>query len=141
MTHLDSSFQPNYCNLILWGQKHPARMVQIDNSIKNLEPTFGLSKTFVTLTALKEKNEKILCAEVNGKWVRAVPLTTVLDGDGLLEIDCIDIGIKQLAPLSFLRSIPPDEDFLRSTPPLADRYVLADVVVEKNIKAKEPAIQ
>lgn len=133
--------QPNYSNLILWGQRNLRGMVQIDDHIKALEPSFCLGKLDVTLSSLGEDNQKILCAEINGKWVRAKPIATALDRDGLLEIDCIDIGIKQFVPLFFLRAIPQDEHFLRSTPPLAARYMLADVVVDKNLKAKNSVMQ
>lgn len=123
--------------MLLCGQKNLGCPEKIDEFInKAPEPSFKLSS--LLLTPDKLETGQILCATVNGKWiVRARPVSSSLDNDGLLEIYCMEIGIQQLVPLSFLRVLPADEDFLRSTPLLASKYILADVVVDDGIKAKD----
>ncbi len=115
-------------------------MVQIENHINVVLPTFDLSSSAVTLDKIHK--EGILCAQVNGKWLRAKPVSYTLDFKGFLLIVCIDIGCKQLVPLSLLRLLPKDANFLQNSPPVASMFVLADVLFSNDSHNQyQPAIK
>jgi len=80
-------------------------------------------------------------------WFRAKPLGSTLDSQNLMEIRLIDHGQTCLVPLKQLNALQPllsyesqrcDEYlFLRSTPPVATQYLLADVVIDKSIESQD----
>lgn len=133
-------FQPSYSNLIVWGLKNPSQLVEVEKQLQPLQETYFCSSNSTTSVA-KLRGEGVICVMVDGRWMRAKPVSFSLNVNGQLEVDCIDYGLRTAVPIADIRILPPDATYLRNINPLASKFVLADVLVEKCVKAKEPTIQ
>ena len=128
--------RPNYCNLIFWGQKDRGLSTKMEEQIR----TFNFeSSPRPLLTDLKK--EKIFCVLVNNSWLRATISDYSVDRNGSLEVFCIDYGTTVMVPLPCIKLIPSTMNFISSCHPLASKFLLADVVVEKGVRSKEPVLQ
>lgn len=135
---IDCNDKPNFCNIIFWGQKPKDRSIAAKLE-ENIAACSFHSLPSPTLTDLKR--DKLYCVQVNNSWLRASVDQFVFDRIGMLEVFCVDYGSIQNVPLGFLRLIPQNADFVRTCPPLASKFLLADVVIAKGPLGKEPVRQ
>lgn len=129
---IDCEDESNFCNLFFWGQKDRGMFTTLTHQMN----TCSFS-TFRQPTLSELKREKIVCVLINDSWCRATIKDYNLDRIGLLVVFCIDCGLTQSVPLGFIRVIPQDKPLIRSCQPLASKFLLADVVMEKGQDKKE----
>ena len=112
-------------------------MANVEKELENLGPTLNSSPP---ATFAQVKGDQICCVRLNSIWVRAKPVGN-LDVHGAVPVLFIDTGERYAASLQFVRLLPMDAHYLRNIPPLASRFLLADVVVGDCVKDKEPTVQ
>lgn len=139
LTLIPSTSQPNYCNLILWGQKD--RSCVANNLEKEIAKIAAILDASPPATLAQLEVDPICCVRLDHTWCRAKPVSCSLDERGWLELNCIDIGKKHVTDLSSVRLLPVDSLYLRNFSPLASKFLLADVVVKDSPKEKEPTIR
>lgn len=132
---IDCPEHPNHCNLVFWGQRDRGIAAKLEAQITSC--VFGTAP-IPSLNDLKK--EKIVCVLVNSSWLRATITDCSLDSNGLIEVFCIDYGLTQNIPLGFIRLLPQNCQLLRNHEALASKYLLADVVIDKGLRGKEPAL-
>lgn len=102
-----------------------------------------LMKNYITATQKKLESRspplnlneldiyQLYCVLVNKEWLRARVLQPELSPLGTIQVFCIDTGETHFTPLCFLRNVDItgiEEDYIRKSPPLADKFILADVL-------------
>ncbi len=136
---IDYKDSPSLCNLIFCGQKNRDVALKLEEQIKAC--SFDTSPE-PTLSDLKK--EKIFCVLLNNIWVRAEFHEIAKDSFGYyMDVFCIDYGSIQSIPLNFCRVIPPGARSIADincNPPLASKFLLADVLIANGPKGKESAL-
>ena len=132
VTHIDDSVSGRQSPFIyFWGITHDRSLYLLME--KYLE---CLRRQLETRPPPLDINEldQVCCLLMNHKWHRARVTQNKLSHAGTTEVFCIDSGETHAVPLAFLRKldIPGTEvEHVRETPPLATKYILADMVAPR----------
>ena len=145
VTHIDDSVRGRQSPFIyFWGITHDRSPYLLME--KYLE---CLRRQLETRPPPLDINEldQVCCLLMNHKWHRARVTQNKLSHAGTTEVFCIDSGDTHAVPLAFLRTldIPGTEvEHVKETPPLATKFLLADVVAPQDSGShshwSEPAI-
>ena len=118
--------------IYFWGTTDDRNhLIQLEHCIEVIKPILDGSPPPMHHNML---GDLVCCALVKNRWVRAKLTDSKMDHQGMLEVICIDSGTQSSVPLGFLRSlqIPGREaTTLREWPPLASKFILADVVAPR----------
>ncbi|XP_057380222.1 uncharacterized protein LOC130702570 isoform X2 [Daphnia carinata] len=133
---IDCQEKPNYCNLIFWGQKDRILATKMEEQI--IACKFD-SCPRPMMSDLKK--EKVFCVPVNNGWLRATISDYAVDRNGELEVCCIDYGYTVMVPMACIKVVPASSTYIGSCHPLATKFLLADVVIQKGPRGKEPVLQ
>ncbi|KAK4011675.1 hypothetical protein OUZ56_020794 [Daphnia magna] len=133
---IDCQEKPNYCNLIFWGQKDRILATKMEEQI--IACKFD-SYPRPMMSDLRK--DKVFCALVNNGWLRATISDYTVDRNGELEVFCIDYGYTVMVPMACIKAVPPTSTYISSCHPLATKFLLADVVIQKGPRGKEPVLQ
>jgi tudor domain-containing protein 1/4/6/7 len=92
--------------------------------------------------------DRVCCVLINHQWHRARVPQPELSHEGTIDVICIDSGVIHAVPLALVRNLDfpgIEAKHVREWPPLATKYMLADVVAPKGRKSashwSEPAMQ
>ena len=131
---------PSFCNLTFWGQKSKPLASKLE---KQYIQQCSFDTCFIP-SPCDFKKGKIICVLLNSNWVRAEVIDVTSDAHGqYIDVNCIDYGLTQSIPLNFTRLIPQSARViadLNSFPPLASKFMLADVLIDKTPVGKESAL-
>lgn len=121
----------NRYSLVFWGLKDRELAIKMEAHIKTC--------TFTETPPLDTLPKKLFCVNVHNSWLRAVVGENSSFEETFLRCFCIDCGLTVMAPPSCIREIPSAQTFIQSCHPLATKFTLGDVVIEKGVL--EPTIQ
>ena len=131
VTHVDDSVHGRQGPCVyFWGVTHDRSLsLLMETYISTLQKE--LQSRSPPLQVMELDNQKICCVLINKKWQRARVSEPRLSPLGTLQVFCIDTGETHSIPLSFLRTVDfagIEADHIRQWPPLASKFILADVV-------------
>lgn len=131
VTHVDDSVHGRQGPCVyFWGVTHDLSLTLLmETYIATIQKELHSRSPPLQVTELG--NQKICCVLINKKWKRARVPEPKLSPLGTLQVFCIDTGETHSIPLSFLRTVDfagIEADHIRQWPPLASKFILADVV-------------
>ncbi len=132
VTHIDDSVRGRQGPCIFfWGITHDrSKYLLMEKYLENIRYYLEKRPPPLNLKLL----DRVCCVLINHHWLRARVLQPKLSDDETIEVICIDYGDTHTVPLAFVRSldIPGTEaEYVREWPPLATKFILADIVAPK----------
>ena len=132
-THVEDDLrarQGPYLNI--WGQNHQTTCLHssMERALAHLPQSLVLKPSPEDLHAV---SGKIVLVLINSTWVRGRILDTAPNPHGLVMVSCIDLGSVHLVPQGDIRTVHVtstsfESRFIATRKPLAQKYVLAEVV-------------
>ena len=146
VTHIDDSIRGRQGPCVyFWGITHDRSVcLLMQNYIESIRHELENRPPPLNLNVL----DQVCCVMINHQWYRArVPLPK-LSQTGTLDVICIDSGDTFAVPLAYVRTldIPASAaEHIREWPPLATKFILADMVAPRGPGTQthwsEPAIR
>ena len=130
-THVEDGLQARQePHLTLWGQKDRSTFLQLENTLDVLFPFFEAKPP---PTDLQANSGQIILVLINNALVRGRVVHTTCRLNGIVDVFCIDLGSVKSVPQAFIRALDiasasAESVFVAQCQPLAQKFVLADVV-------------
>lgn len=131
VTHIDDSIRGRQGPCVyFWGMTHDRSFyLTMELYLESIRQNLETKLPPLNLSALE--NMQVCCVFINHRWQRARIPELKLSHSGTIEVFCIDSGDTHSVPLALVRTldIPGYEaENIRQCPPLASKFILADVV-------------
>ncbi len=127
----DSICDPQGLCVYFWGVEHKMYLI-MKNYIKSIQLSLEKKPPRLNAKKLDINQQDIYFVQVNSEWQRVKVSQPKQDLDGSLEVFCIDIGSRHvISDKKDLRTVEKTDsaaDDIHQWPPLASRFVLADLV-------------
>lgn len=145
VTHIDDSVRGRQGPCVyFWGMTHDRSLyLLMEKYLESIRHYLEAISPPLNLNVLNQ----VCCVLINHQWHRAKVPELKLSHAGTIDVFCIDSGDTHTVPLGFVRTldIPAKEaEHIRDWPPLATKFILADVVAPRGPGSRshwsEPAV-
>ena len=136
VTHIDDSVSGRQSPFIyFWGITHDRSLyLLMEKYLECIRHYLEARPPPLNLNLL----DRVCCVLINHKWHRARVTQSKLSHAGTIEVICIDSGDTHAVTLAFVRTldIPGTKaQHVRECPPLATKFILADIVAPPGRKS------
>ncbi|XP_057380096.1 tudor domain-containing protein 6-like [Daphnia carinata] len=131
VTHIDDSIRGRQGPCVyFWGMTHD-RSFYLTMELYLESIRHSLETKLPPLSVSVLENMQVCCVLINHRWQRARIPELKLSQSGTIEVFCIDSGDTHTVPLALVRTLDIsgyEAENIRECPPLATKFILADVV-------------
>ncbi|KAI9557906.1 hypothetical protein GHT06_014658 [Daphnia sinensis] len=131
VTHIDDSIRGRQGPCVyFWGMTHDRSLhLTMELYLESIRQSLETKLPPLNLSVLE--NMQVCCVLINHRWQRARIPELKLSHSGTIEVFCIDSGDTHSVPLALVRTLDIsgyEAENIRECPPLATKFILADVV-------------